>query len=90
MNLGKKQTSYPAPSIATGPKDKKRVVYPTFTIEKPSGNYKYGDTFSANVQLRVMNIEHGKAYEGSDPRHRCTLEVISMTPVKSPRKGLPS
>ena len=91
MNLGRKEPSYETKAAPASP-SKPRITYPTFTIEKPVGGagYKYGDVFTATVRLRVQNVEHGKSYPGSDPRHRCTLEVLSMEPVRRPKKGLPS
>ena len=87
MNLGTQVPDYGEAVPATPSKPK--TVYPTVTIEKKTGNYKYGDTFTATVKFKVREISEGKAYGGATPTHRCTLEMISMEPVKPARKGFP-
>lgn len=88
MKTGTKHKNYP--ETAAPMKDKApKIHYATVTIEKPIGDYKFGDVFTATCKLRVMNVEHGKSYTGADPKHRCTLEIMSIDPVKAMRKGLP-
>lgn len=88
MNLGTKTKNFPA-TVEPLKNAKEKVVYPTLTIEKPVGNHKFGDRFTATVEFRVMNVEHGKSYTGAEPKHRCTLEVLSINPDKPKGKGLP-
>lgn len=87
MKLGKKSGG---PELAMpSTKSKPTIQYPQVTVEKPIGAYKFGDEFTATVKFRVMNVEHGKSYSGADPRHRCTLEMLSITPTSYKKKGLP-
>ncbi len=70
-------------------KSKSKKHYPTVTIEKKTGNYKPGDTFTAQVKFRVKSITMGKEYDNDPKSHRCTLEILSMDKSKSSKHGLP-
>lgn len=85
MDLG---TTHSLMAIPSKPSSRPKKTYPTVTIEKPLGNYKYGDTFTATVKFRVRKIEHGKDYS-DQATHRCTLELLSIDRSKSTKKGLP-
>lgn len=87
MNLGTKQGG--AEVAIPRQTSKQEVHYPTVTIEKPVGNYKPGDTFSATVKFRVKSVQLGKEYDNQPSAHRCVLEVLSMDRAKSSKKGLP-
>lgn len=97
IDLGVKDSGgMEVPSIGRDKKPKEVIRYPNFTTEKPIGDFKYNDEFTATVRLRVKNVEHGEAYTGSKARHRTEIEVMGIEPVqpdnkpKNRGKGLPA
>jgi hypothetical protein len=90
MNLGREVPDYGEAVTAAPSKPKKtKIVYPTVTIEKKTGNYEYGQEFTATVRFRVREISQGKSFDGQEATHRCTLELLEMDRPKSTKKGLP-
>ena len=92
MDLSHEVPDYGEATVAPSKEPKKmKKVYPSVTIEKDTGRtYKYNEEFTAEVRFRVKNIEDGESYEGQKRKHRCTLELLDMTPIKREKKGLPS
>ena len=88
MNLGMKHSSTELAQPAKT-QEAPQIIYPTVTIEKKIGSYEFGDEFTATVKFRVREVSEGKSYSGDTPRHRCTLEMISLDPIKKKGQGLP-